>query len=71
MTRRYRSYLGAPRVYLTYGIHDDGEWKRMWFVNAWEDEDRRHFWTWREAIDHALSLPTPPIARRRSYDPRT
>jgi hypothetical protein len=57
-----RSYIGAPRVYLTFGIHDDGEWKRMWYVNGPEPQ---HFWTWREAIDYALTfVPENPRPRR-------
>lgn len=52
-----RSYTGAPRVYLTHGVHEDGEWKRMWYVSNFPDG--RHFWTWREAIDYALSISAP------------
>lgn len=40
-----------PRVYLTTGIHEDGQWKTMWYVN-----DGHWFWTWREAIDYALTI---------------
>ena len=57
-----RSYVGAPRVYLTVGVHEDGNWKRMWYVNAGEG---RHFWTWHEAITYALSLPIPANPRQR------
>lgn len=59
-----RSYQGAPRVYLTHGVHDDGEWKRMWYVN--DTYPGHHFWTWREAIDYALSIPVPSYARPRT-----
>jgi len=68
------SYQGAPRVYLTSGVHDDGEWKRMWFVNTCRPGDGcvwpkwgHHFWTWHEAMDYALALPVPdnPRPRRR------
>ncbi len=57
-----RSYIGAPRVYLTVGVHEDGDWKRMWYVNH---SDGQWFWTWAEAIDYALSLTVPPHPRPR------
>jgi hypothetical protein len=57
-----RSYVGAPRVYLTHGVHEDGEWKRMWYVNHFPGV---HFWTWREELDYALSLPVPENPRPR------
>jgi hypothetical protein len=69
MSRRYRSYQGAPRVYLTHGLHDDGEWKRMWYCNGTLHYPGRHFWTWREAVDYALSLPISRWARWRRNDP--
>lgn len=56
-----RSYVGAPRVYLTHGVHEDGEWKRMWYVN--DGPRGHHFWTWREAIDYALTVK--PMGRVR------
>jgi hypothetical protein len=62
MMRTRRSYIGAPRVYLTHGVHEDGEWKRMWYVNH---SNGKHFWTWPEAIAYALSLPVPAKPRRR------
>lgn len=66
MSGRRRSYVGAPRVYLTLGVHPDGEWKRMWYVNVGAYmEQGRHFWTWREAVDYALSLPVPKHPRPR------
>ena len=65
-----RSYVGAPRVYLTNGIHEDGQWKRMWYVN--DTYPGHHFWTWREAIDYALSLvPDNPRPRRKRLSAST
>lgn len=72
MTGKYRSYAGTPRVYLTYGIHEDGQWKRMWYVNMslTSGGTGEHFWTWREAIDYALALPLRhPYVRWRRDDP--
>lgn len=72
MKGKSRSYAGAPRVYLTYGVHDDGEWKRMWFCNECHPDDDcvspqwgHHFWAWEEAIAYALSIPVPEKPRPR------
>jgi len=66
-SRGFRSYQGAPRVYL---IHADGEFERLWYCATPLDGGGRWFPTWREAINYALSIKPPMWATWRRHDPR-